>query len=126
MDFGLSDAQTMLRSSVRDLLTREVPIERVRKVMESDSGSDRAIQRALGDQGIAGLLVPEEHGGLGMGAFMAIQGLWAVTWMMEVEGLSRAQAASNLLVLSLLTLVGYLFLGLFATPLARYGVRAPA
>lgn len=63
-------------------------------------------------------------GGLGMGAFMAIQGLWAVTWMMEVEGLSRAQAASNLLVLSLLTLVGYLFLGLFATPLARYGVRA--
>ena len=67
MDFGLSDAQVMLRSSVRDLLAREAPLERVRKVMESDQGVDRAIHRALGDQGIAGLLVPEEHGGIGLG-----------------------------------------------------------
>ena len=67
MDFGLSDAQVMLRTSVRDLLAREAPVERVRKVMESDTGSDRAIYRALGDQGIAGLLVPEEHGGVGLG-----------------------------------------------------------
>ena len=65
MDFGLSDAQVMLRTSVRDLLAREAPVERVRKVMESDAGVDRAIHRALGDQGIAGLLVPEEHGGVG-------------------------------------------------------------
>jgi alkylation response protein AidB-like acyl-CoA dehydrogenase len=67
MDFGLSDAQTMLRSSVRELLAREAPIARVRQVMESDEGVDRAIHRALGDQGIAGLLVPEEHGGVGLG-----------------------------------------------------------
>ena len=67
MDFGLSDAQVMLRSSVRDLLARDNPIERVRKVMESDQGVERAIHRALGEQGIAGLLVPEEHGGVGLG-----------------------------------------------------------
>jgi alkylation response protein AidB-like acyl-CoA dehydrogenase len=67
MDFGLSDAQVLLRSSVRELLAREAPIARVRKVMESDEGVDRAIHRALGEQGIAGLLVPEEHGGIGLG-----------------------------------------------------------
>src|SRR6187431_2739597 len=67
MDFGLSDAQVMLRSSVRDLLAREAPIERVRRVMESEEGVDRAVHRALGEQGIAGLLVPEEHGGVGLG-----------------------------------------------------------
>jgi alkylation response protein AidB-like acyl-CoA dehydrogenase len=67
MDFGLSDAQILLRSSLREMLGREAPIERVRKVMETDDGVDRAIHRALGDQGIAGLLVPEEHGGIGLG-----------------------------------------------------------
>jgi alkylation response protein AidB-like acyl-CoA dehydrogenase len=67
MDFGLSDAQTLLRTSVRDLLAREAPIARVRKVMESEDGCDRAVHRALGDQGVAGLLVAEEHGGVGLG-----------------------------------------------------------
>jgi alkylation response protein AidB-like acyl-CoA dehydrogenase len=72
VDFGLSDAQVMLRQSVRDLLAREAPIDRVRRVMESDDGVDRAIHRALGDQGIAGLLVPEEHGGAGLGLLDAV------------------------------------------------------
>jgi len=63
-------------------------------------------------------------GGFGMGAFMAIQGLWAVTWMMDVGGLSRATAASHLLVLSVLILGGYLLLGLFAASLERQGIRA--
>jgi MFS family permease len=62
-------------------------------------------------------------GGLGMGAFMAIQGLWAVPWMMEVEGRSRETAASSLLAMSAVILAGYLFLGLFATDVGRRGVR---
>jgi predicted MFS family arabinose efflux permease len=61
-------------------------------------------------------------GGFGMGAFMAVQGLWAVPWMMEVEGLSRADAASHLFVMSVLILCGYVLLGLFATDLGRRGV----
>lgn len=63
-------------------------------------------------------------GGFAMGAFMAIQGLWAVPWMMEVEGRSRASAATTLLVMSVLMLAGYLALGLFATMLHRRGVGA--
>lgn len=62
--------------------------------------------------------------GFGMGSFMAVQGLWAVPWMMEVEGLSRATAASYLLALSVVILVGYLSLGLFATPLVRRGMHS--
>jgi MFS family permease len=60
----------------------------------------------------------------GMGSFFAVQGLWAVPWMMEVEGLTRAVAASRLLGMSIATLMGYLFLGLFAIALDRRGIRA--
>jgi predicted MFS family arabinose efflux permease len=63
-------------------------------------------------------------GGFGMGAFMAVQGLWAVPWMMEVEGLTRAGAASQLLAMSVVILGGYLLLGALSTALARRGVRS--
>jgi predicted MFS family arabinose efflux permease len=62
--------------------------------------------------------------GFGMGSFMAVQGLWAVPWMLEVAGLSRAAAASNLLVMGVVMLAAYLFLGLFATELERRGIGA--
>ncbi len=62
-------------------------------------------------------------GGFGMGAFMAIQGLWAVPWMMDVEGMTRAAAARHLLAMGVVALAGYLFLGLFATGLARRGIH---
>jgi MFS family permease len=61
--------------------------------------------------------------GFGMGSFMAVQGLWAVPWMMEVEGVSRATAAAYLLAMSFTILAGYLFLGLFATALVRRGIQ---
>jgi MFS family permease len=60
-------------------------------------------------------------GALGMGTFMAIQGLWSVPWMMEVEGRTRAEAAGVLLLMSMMTLAGYLGLGLLAGPLAKRG-----
>ena len=63
-------------------------------------------------------------GGLAQGSFMAVQGLWAVPWMLEVEGLSRATAASYLLAMGVASLVGYVFLGLFATLLAARGIDA--
>jgi MFS family permease len=62
-------------------------------------------------------------GGFAMGAFMAVQGLWAVPWMMEVEGMTRAAAASYLLAMGVAILAGYLFLGVFGTRLGRYGIR---
>lgn len=58
-----------------------------------------------------------------MGCYMAIQSLWAVPWMMEVEGLSRAEAAHRLFMLALIQLVTYFSLSLAARPLAERGVH---
>jgi MFS family permease len=63
-------------------------------------------------------------GSVAMGSFMAIQGLWSVPWMMEVEGRTRAEAASVLLAMGVLNLAGYLGLGLMGTRLARRGFGA--
>jgi len=49
-------------------------------------------------------------GGFGMGSFMAIQGLWAVPWMLDIEGISRAHAADRLLALGIVMMLGYLSL----------------
>jgi predicted MFS family arabinose efflux permease len=59
-----------------------------------------------------------------MGSFFAIQGLWAVPWLMEVEGETRSGAARHLLWTSVAILVGFIALGAFGTPLARRGVHA--
>jgi MFS family permease len=63
-------------------------------------------------------------GAFGMGTFMAIQGLWSVPWLIEVDGYSRAVAARHLLVMGGVMLAGYAALGLFATRLARRGIFA--
>jgi predicted MFS family arabinose efflux permease len=63
-------------------------------------------------------------GALAMGSFMAIQGLWAVPWMMEVQGMSRAAAADFLLVMNAVTMAGYFAMGIFGTRLARRGIHA--
>ena len=59
-----------------------------------------------------------------MGSFMAIQGLWSVPWLIEVDGYTRDVAARHLLVMGIAILVGYVGLGLFATWLARRGIAA--
>jgi len=59
-----------------------------------------------------------------MGSFFAIQGLWAVPWLMEVEGYTRAAAARNLQWMSVATLTGFVSLGALGMPLARRGVYA--
>lgn len=62
--------------------------------------------------------------GFAMGSFMAIQGLWAVPWLMELHGATRAVAANHLLAMNAVMMVGYLALGMFGTRLARRGVHA--
>ncbi len=63
-------------------------------------------------------------GGFAMGAFMAIQGLWAVPWLMEVDGATRASAANHLLAMNAVTMAGYAAIGFFGTRLARRGIHA--
>ena len=56
------------------------------------------------------------------GAFFAIQGLWSVPWLTEVNGYDRGVAAQHLFVMGVVMLAGYLGLGLFATRLGRFGI----
>jgi hypothetical protein len=63
-------------------------------------------------------------GAFGLGSFMAIQGLWAVPWLMDVDGGTRGSAANHLLVMNAVIMVGYAALGFFGTRLARRGIHA--
>jgi sugar phosphate permease len=56
------------------------------------------------------------------GGFMALQGLWAVPWLMEVNGYSRSVAADHLFWLNIGMLAGQLSIGAWATRLAARGI----
>jgi MFS family permease len=58
------------------------------------------------------------------GGFMAVQGLWATSWLMHVNGYGRGVAAGHLTGLNFAMLAGYLSIGLAATPLARRDITA--
>lgn len=56
------------------------------------------------------------------GGFMAVQGLWAMPWLMEVNGVARADAAGVLFLLALAMLAGFLFVATCSGWLARCGI----
>lgn len=57
-----------------------------------------------------------------VGGFMALQGLWAVPFLMTVDGLSREQAAFHLLLMAGAMLAGFLAIAFFVQRLARAGL----
>jgi alkylation response protein AidB-like acyl-CoA dehydrogenase len=67
MDFDLSKPQKLLKDSARDFLTRECKLGRVRELMETGTAHDDRLWQSIADQGWTGLVVPEEHSGLGLG-----------------------------------------------------------
>jgi alkylation response protein AidB-like acyl-CoA dehydrogenase len=69
MEFGLSEEQKILDDSVRGYLARVLPMEERRRIAAERDGFDETFAAGLAEQGIDGLLVPEEHGGAGLGIF---------------------------------------------------------
>ena len=67
MDFDLSKPQKLLKQSARDFLSRECKPERVRAAMATDTADDRALFSIAAEQGWTALIIPEAHGGLGLG-----------------------------------------------------------
>ncbi len=57
-----------------------------------------------------------------VGGFMALQGLWALPFLMTVNGLSREASAFHLLLMASAMLTGFLFIAFFVTRLARAGL----
>ena len=67
MDFGLSDEQVLLQSTVKRFLAERCPTDRVRQIMETETAHDAALWRGLAELGTTAIVVPEAHGGLGQG-----------------------------------------------------------
>lgn len=67
MNFGLSEEQELLQQTVRQYMDNESPVSRVRELFDGDAAYDPAAWKGLCELGIAGLMVPEEHGGAGLG-----------------------------------------------------------
>src|SRR5205814_3537259 len=69
MRFELSEDQALLRSSTRDFLSSEWPMEKSRRIMEHEPrGFEPAAWRHLAEMGYLGLVVPPDAGGQGLGA----------------------------------------------------------
>ncbi len=66
MDFRFSDDQLTLTESVRDYLAGTHGPAVLRR-LDEQGNRDPAIWHGLVEMGLTGLLVPEEHGGLGLG-----------------------------------------------------------
>lgn len=66
MNFDTSEEQELLQATVRGFLENECPPARLREIFDADSGHDPALWKGMAELGLAGLIVPEEHGGAGL------------------------------------------------------------
>jgi alkylation response protein AidB-like acyl-CoA dehydrogenase len=71
MNFALSDEQVLLREAARGSLSRFKTIEAAREALENPSALPDLWPTAV-EAGWPGMLVGEEHGGAGLGAFDAL------------------------------------------------------
>jgi alkylation response protein AidB-like acyl-CoA dehydrogenase len=73
MPLILTEEQTMLKEAADGFLNEHAPITHLRKLRDSKDpdGVSRDLWRAFGEMGFAGVIIPEEHGGSGLGAVEA-------------------------------------------------------
>jgi alkylation response protein AidB-like acyl-CoA dehydrogenase len=62
-----TEEQKLLRESVAKFCAAELPMLRVRSLAEEPGGLTAELWRKIAEQAWLGVLVPEEHGGLGLG-----------------------------------------------------------
>ena len=80
MDFALSEEQTLLAASLRRFLAAECPVTRVRELVATRPGHDGGVWKSLCELGVAGLLVPEAHGGSGLSMLDAAVAAESLAW----------------------------------------------
>lgn len=66
-DFGFTEEHEVLRQSARRFLEERCPIAEVRRLAESPLGHDPALWKEIARLGWLGLVLPEAHGGAGLG-----------------------------------------------------------
>jgi len=67
MDLDFSEEQQMIVDMTRGLLEEQCPVEVVRQVEDDPKGYPDALWKQLAEAGLAGILIPEAHGGGGQG-----------------------------------------------------------
>src|SRR5258708_31278124 len=69
MALVLTDEQIMLRDNARGFLSKNAPIAHLRQLRDSRDaeGFSRKLWKDFAEMGWAGILVPQEYGGLGLG-----------------------------------------------------------
>lgn len=67
MKFHLSPEQEALQDSIQRTAQRACPPDRRRALLEAETDFDRPVWDALMEVGLGGLLIPEAHGGSGLG-----------------------------------------------------------
>src|ERR1051326_738964 len=65
----LSEEQTMIRDGAKSWVQEKSPVTAFRKLRDSGNpdGFDRAAWKEMAEMGWAGILIPEEFGGTGLG-----------------------------------------------------------
>jgi len=73
MALVLTEEQNLLRDSARGLIADKAPVAHLRKLRDDRdaSGFSRELWKSFAEMGFAGLLVPEQFGGSGLGAVEA-------------------------------------------------------
>ncbi len=71
MEFALSEEQRLLQDSVGRFLEEVSELDVVRKAADQHASHSREVWEGLVELGVAGMLVPEEFGGLGLGILEA-------------------------------------------------------
>ena len=69
MALVLNDEQTMLRDNARGFLAKNAPVAHLRALRDKRDadGFSRALWKNFVEMGWAGILVPQDYGGLGLG-----------------------------------------------------------
>lgn len=65
MDFELTDDQKMIQETAATFVKKDSPVERMRKLRDTELGYDRAVYEQMGELGWLGLPMPESVGGFG-------------------------------------------------------------
>ncbi len=65
MRFDFTEDQRLFQGAVRELLASECPPDAVRAAWDDPKGYSPARWHALAEMGVVGLMIPEEHGGMG-------------------------------------------------------------
>jgi len=97
MDFNFTEDQQSLRDAVRRWTDKGYTFERRRAIVEGAGGFDRAAYGELAELGLTALTVPEQHGGMGLGAVDAMVVMEELGRAIVLEPLAHTFIAANVL-----------------------------